>query len=742
MLRRQLSRLLSGFVLVSTVYKPATALDSPSDHALEEIVVTAQRRSQSVQDVPLSISALSSAALESSRVDDLDQISSLTPGLNFQTSNRTIPLIYLRGVGTRSFGAGTESSVGVFIDDVYISRVSGAITDLTDVERVEVLKGPQGTLYGRNTVGGAINIITKGPTAQPEGYVEAAGGARDYRDLRAAVSGPVAGDSLTGRLALDVGSQDGWFYNRTTGNDLGGGDTAAIRGKLRWAPSESLTADFAASYIQDSDSGFFGAAKGPDVFLRSPAAPLPMFDATPRSGALSFDPTSSRKISQLSARVLWDLEHTAITSISAYRDSLVREHEDVDETTLSTLHQVSAERSHAISQEFRIAPEHATADGIHWVTGLYLFNDKTARLDDFSTGIDSIFSSLVTAVLDGGPPNPFTPGRVDVDTPLNLNVKTDSVAGFGQADFPLIGHLRGIVGGRYTWERKSAVYDAATSFPGLSVVPVPFTANLEKSWNSFDPKVGLEYQWTPQLMTYLTYTSGFKSGGFQYATTTLDSSSIIFNPEKVKSLESGIRSSWLGGRLIANASIFSYRYTDLQVPKVFVEPNGGASNITINAAKSSIKGGEIEVQASPIDGLTLSVGYAYLDAKFDRYVFIPGAVDYSGNPMTRAPRNTVDLGAQYTINATGGRWAFGTDWYTVSKQYFEADNGATPFSTQDPYSLWNANVSFERGAWRLSAFGRNLGNTTYKTSDQAYPGEVIDTYAPPRTWGASLRWSF
>ncbi|MDT8320408.1 MAG: TonB-dependent receptor [Xanthomonadales bacterium] len=740
-----LKRSLKQAVVISLV---AGAGASPlplfsSDGMLEEVIVTARKRQESLQDVPLSINAFGDEALRAANVVGIDEVARLTPGLFFQFFDDTRPSTFIRGLGSRQFDAGSDGSVGIFFDEFYLSRFSGQMTGLYDIDRIEVLKGPQGTLYGRNTIGGAMNIISRDPTAERSGYAEIEYGNLNQLRVEGAISGPLAGERLTGRLAFVKHERDGHLTNLTTGTELQGEDMGAIRGKLRFEASDSLSALFSIEYNSSDRPGTQGEPIA-GVFSAAPGISLVK---TPDRRAEFFNEDSrfDRELLTLIGRVEWEPGPLSITSITGYRNSDLEEFRDLDSTRFDAIGQDTIEESDSISQELRLASTPGGVftfnDRLDWVVGLYYFKEDTDRLDRFPFGPDSAISSIVNTFDTLGIPAPILPGVDTFYEDFSNNVDIESFAVFSQATFALTDRLNITGGLRWTRDEKRAEIIGNTTRPGLPPIFGDFTVNRDPNWESVDPKVTIDYQLTPESLLYLTFAEGFKSGGFQFAAFNPEAAGVVFEPEELTSYELGLKSDLWGGRMRLNASGFVYSYENQQLPRIVLLPSGSFGQVITNAAESDINGIEVDVSVAPTPGLMLSAGYAYLDATYDKFVFNE-ALDFSGNQMPRAPEHSYFVNVDYERPIGSGTGFVHADWSWQDDIFFEFDEGATIGTRQEAFGLLNVEAGFEMAQWRFAAWSKNLTDKTYRSSVLNFGGNTIEFLGLPRTYGLSVRYAF
>jgi len=395
---------------------------------------------------------------------------------------------------------------------------------LGDIERVEILKGPQGTLYGRNTIGGAINVITKKPTDELTMHAEVGSGNFGYFDGQGSVSGPVVDGKLYGRMSINYRSRDGYVKNLTTGTDHNALDQLSMRGKLLFTPSEALDVLFTLDYNHANPSGGLQGEYVSGLPVLATGGPLvPPLVTTPSrfDEFYNTDSQFKRDIYITNLRADWDLSNVAVTSISAYLDSDMMEARDLDSTSIDSIEHITHEKSKQFTQEVRLSSIPGGwltfENKVEWITGVYYLKEKPIRHENLRGGLDSVFSMIAASIDSGGPPAPLAPGQMYIDNLLTVDVDTSSYAIFGQATIDITPKLALTVGARYTKDEKGAVSSGWSNRDFVPPIILPFQINLKRSWNSFDPKVTLDYTWTEDVMTYFIYSQGFKSGGFQFA---------------------------------------------------------------------------------------------------------------------------------------------------------------------------------------------------------------------------------
>lgn len=732
------------------VTEPAAADPFPAG----EIIVTAQRRQERVQDIPVSVSAFGAAQIERAGIGSLENIAPRVPSFYFGSFGASRPQLYIRGIGTRSFDPGSESSVGVFVDDVYLGRSSGSFGSLKDIERIEVLRGPQGTLYGRNTIAGAINVISKAPTRQFEGVIEGGISNFDGYEFLAAVGGPVTADgNLAFRAAGWRSYRDGYVTNTTTGTTFQGLDNYGGRLRLAFEPGDGrLRIDLTGEFLKDeNEAAFAGFNRGSGPRATAPANPASVFLARPGrvpvvysggyEGALSLDPTLEREAKTAIGRIEYDAGFANLTSISAFRNLETSESRDLEGSSLAVIDQFSNENSDQFSQEFRVTsnPTGSASFGgaVDWIVGAYYYRDRSSRTDRFELGPDSVI-----ALLTGGP-------QTDV---ASSDYEIDSYALFGQATVHLGERFDLTAGGRFTRDEKRAVQSGATTRPGAPLVAVPFTVDNRATYESFDPKIVLAYKFSPDVNLYASYSTGFKSGGFQYVPFAAPQANVLFAPEDIKAYEIGFKSEWLNRKLRFNLAGYYYDYKNLQVSRIVDLGGGAAASLITNAASSTIKGVDMELLLRPSKNIDVSIAYGYLDAKYDEFIADPRAAtftDFSGTRLVRSPEHTVNLGVEWRVPVgesfqltLGGDYALLSDFFHEPGEGQRKFGGAVSLSGEDGYGLLDLRASVDVGNFRVTGFVNNVFDTYYRRTVLALGSTLSDFPGAPRIYGIKAGYRF
>jgi iron complex outermembrane receptor protein len=719
------------------------------DDSGSDIVVTAQRREERVQDIPVAITAFGGDQLARSGVISIDTIAPRVPSFYFGSFGATRPQLYIRGIGTRSFDPGSESSVGVFEDEVYLGRSSGSFGSLKDVERIEVLRGPQGTLYGRNTIGGAINVITKGPTPNFEATGEA--GVSNYKgwEAFAAVGGPInTSKTLMFRVAGWHTQRDGYVTNLNTGTKFQGVDNSGGRLRLAFAPSSDFRIDLTGEYIHDGDRAAFGGINQGTGRTATGGAPVPgsvffaaasrlPFNRLPQSltaGYLNYDPTLDRNSYSGIAKIEGNVGFATLTAISAYRKLDVRDSRDLDGSSLDTLSQIGIENSKQFTQELRLTsdPDGAASFGgaFDWIVGGFYYNDKSSRSDIFRVGEDSApRAALGTPATDA----------------VFADYKITSFAAFAQATLHLGDKLDITVGGRYTQDKKSIVFTDTTT-DAAPIIAAGFTTSQRAKYTSFDPRAVITYKFSRDVNIYASYSTGFKSGGFQYAPFNLAAANTVFEPEDIKTYEIGLKSEFLDRHLRLNIAGFHYDYKNLQVSRI-IDTASGPQTLISNAAASSINGAEVEMMLRPSNNIDFSVTYGYLDAKYSNYVFNLGQnLTFTDTTLVRAPKHSINVGGEWRIPVGDARLTLRADYALLGDFFHEPGQGnpifgsGIPLTAEDGYGLLDLRASIELSKFRITAYATNVLDQKYRRTVNALGSTVVGFAGQPRIYG--LRGAF
>lgn len=694
--------------------------------AIPEVIVTAQKRSENANSVPISISVLSNQDLVTSGVTDTEELELATPGLVFGNTNG-FAQPYIRGIGTDLISPGQESPVGFYLDGVYLPFTSSLVQEFGDIARVEVLKGPQGTLYGRNTTGGAINIITRDPGQEFTADANVMAGNLGYAKGTAYLAGGIA-DGLAGSIAGVYTIHNGFFDVLNTGQHLDTLNQYGIRTKLKDVLNDDWSIVFSGDYTHKNDSSdsVFTALIGSDLGL--PKSVGPSF--VPRDTYTDLVPHPHRIATDYGTNltVHGHLPFADFTSISGFRNDYLLSSAEGDSTSLPLLAFQSGLSSQSLTQEFQLASAYSSR--LQWLAGAYLLKGSAGF------GPVDVWAGVPTT---GAPNAGLLLGRTRIT----------SYALFGQADYAITDSFKVIAGLRSSYERRSLT--TQTNFATDLLDPATrAAAGLpplvgSKSTTSTDPKVTLQYEHSGQLL-YATYSTGFKSGSYNLISVTGPGP---LNPEKIKAYEIGGKHDLPVLNAHLDWALFNYKYRNIQVN--IQDPGVGGVVAAQNAASTKDKGADLDLTVPIVNTLSATVGLEYLDARYDRFpnASVPNiidgelgtatpigstkSVDASGNRAIRAPLLTSTFKVKWLVPTAIGDFTSTAIWYHNSGYFFDAGDEIE----QKAYNIVNLNIQYAPpgSRWTISAWADNLTNATVIAGINASPFVLSAGYNDPRLFG-------
>lgn len=719
--------LASGPVLAQEAQNAATTDGkAASTTNLDSITVTARKREETLQEVPVAVTAFTSEALDKLNVQDIADLDSQVPNLTIYAARGASSTVtaYIRGVGQSDPTWGADPGVGIYLDDVYIARPQGALLDVFDVSRIEVLRGPQGTLYGKNTIGGAIKYISRGLPTQVEGYAQITAGNYNQLDAKAAIGGPLGGadSGLRGRIAVASMNRDGFGENTLTGQPISDKQINAARLNLGAYAGDDFDVQFALDWIDDQ-SGMRGSKMlAPNPF--TPAYP-PMDDRYDiRSGMQNLNSVETKGAS---ATVNWrPNEDMAWKYVVAKRESDSHSNIDFDTTPVKLADVGGFYEDSQVSNEVQF--NYDAGGRVRGVVGLYQFSGEAGGQ------IRNNFFNLQFGDTRG-------------------KVLTDSIALYADWTFDLTNKLKLDVGARYTDEDKRAVVLNRFYSDATFTRPIAVAADFDKTTNfkNVSPKVSLDYQITPDIMVYGLATRGFKSGGYNIRANAVavPLSAEPFDDETVDSFEIGSKMGFLDSRLFLNLSAFHNKYKDIQL-SVFtgIDTNGDGVNDAFfgdftNAGKGTVNGLEVEYQFLPTANWLISGNLAWLDTKYDEYMD-RGVNVADQMKFTNAPDFSGALNVEYRTELANGSNLSARVGYSYQSEVWPTTD-LSPVIRQDGYGLVNAGVIWKlNDAWTFSLQGTNLADKEYRTTGYNIPavGTLIGFYGPPRQYSLSVRYDF
>ena len=749
-MRKSLLLGCAALALMSGALSAGGALAQEADDpaAVEEIVVTAQKRSENLQDVPVSVTAFNAKALEERGVTNVIGLNNLAPGLRVSSGDAAAnPKIFIRGVGLSDFNPNSSSGVGIYVDGVYVGSPLAQMAGFFDIGQIEILRGPQGTLYGRNTNGGAVNITTRRPTQSFTAEAGAEYATYNAVTLNGAVGGPVIDDVLAVRAAAQYVKDDGHTYNRVTGNDVNATDYWAIRLSALYTPTPDIEALFQLNrFVNRGDAtqpqhratmAFDPSAAGPDG-LCAPAYYTSglcgdlfgYVDLDHNDRALDANAEGKDKIDLfgLSAQVDWDLGAVSLVSVTAWSWAHRNAFENTDSSPFQMLEINYLARQRQFTQELRLQSNDDGDDRWNWVVGAY-FMDETVK--DAST--QDVLRDLRPLFPDG-----YSLADSVAAFSYPYTQDTRSYALFGQADYRITDRLIATAGLRYSADEKAMDYRSQAE-GGLFVL---LDFEQEKTFSAWSGRLGLRYELSDDVNLYATYNRGFKSGGFFGGLATTAEEMEPYDNEQLDAFEVGVKSQLFDRRLRLNASAFYYDYQDQQVFAQVLR-NGLTVLVLDNAANSEVYGAEVEATARITENFTVDAGLSLLKAEYGEYVTLTD--DFSGNTLPQSPKVTFNIAASYSLPLANGSELNATlDAAYSSKIYF--DNSNAERLSQD--AVW---VVGAQGGWtspdgkvELGGFVRNLFDETYAVSISNIDslGEDLMTLNRPRSIGVFLRYRY
>lgn len=723
--------LLAGTILVAA--SPAlaqTAAVNPGD-AVEDIVVTATRSSVSLSKVAASVTAISADQIGAGGIKDIGSLALAVPNLSVGDQfgvNRT----FIRGIGLTSIDLGADGAVAFLQDGVLIARPAAQLTGFYDIERVEVLRGPQGTLYGRGATAGAINLITKKPTEELSGYARASYGNYNAVTLEGGVGGALVGDKVLARVSGKYDRRDGYGKNLFTGSDVDNRDAYSIRGSLLFKASDDLDLLISADHFNEKDNNYAFHYFGPTVAPENALGSILGGDTIITRAAKLGVPVNYRDIysdqealnrrhgTSATGTLEWRPGDWNIKSITGYRDFTRFNRDDLDASNVWMFGQNNYdEKSTSFSQEFIGTMK---GENFDLLVGASYFHETL----DGSVQVPLINLGL----LFGAPANTFNSQNYLQSGRVTIN----AYGVYAQGSYSVTDKLKLTAGARYSYEKRRGV----GSFEFLGVTPT----DKEKGWGAVTPTFSINYQANDQTLLYASVTRGFKSGVIN-----VGSKNDVINPEYAWGYEAGIKTSGLDGRVAGSLAAFYIDYSDLQVGFV------GADSVvtTVNAASARNYGLELEVRTKPVANWNFDLFATYLNAKYKD--FVTGdyrqsfkLVNLAGNRLSNAPEFSFRASTDYTIPIGDASINLRADLNWQDRVFFTEFNNAD--ATQAAFTTINAGVKYTsaNGMWTVDAWGRNLANKFIVSNNiitaPLYSSIRVGSLAPPRTYGVTLGMNF
>lgn len=748
------NHMLSGVALLAII-TPIQAQAADDEFKIDEIIVTSTLRAANVQDVPLTVAVLGMDQIDKADIHDADGIANNVPGLQYSEFAPGQALFSMRGVGSFDDGAGLDNSVALFLDGVYIGRGAGVNFDMFDLQRVEVLKGPQGALFGRNTIGGAISVVTQKPSDEFFGKLAVTGGNEGIMRIQGLVTGPIT-DTLSGKVVASYRKHDGFVRNTLLNKDLNDENTLSVRGQLRLDMEDSewiLSGD----YMDDDreSQGRFPVVNGNFDYVgtaQALGANKPQTSASPTEGF------SKREVKGASLKGDITFDKGTLTTITAYR-------------TLETSWEMPSvgaplgggfdlangvfgldviddieEEIDTFSQEIRWTSE---LDGNYgFVIGAFFFKEDTDRMEQFRIDRNSVATGQVTVG------NEYT----------RTENKSTSYAIYGQGQWDFAEQWALLVGGRYSHDEKDYVASAvncanneatraAAGFANfapcqgiggsLRIIAETFRVPSKKSWDDFSPMASLQYRPNENMMIFATVSTGYKSGGFAGSQGVASAASDPVNKEGVINYEVGLKSDLADGTFRFNASGFFMDYTDLQVVRFGPVPGSVfGSFLTTNIGSADILGFEVEMNWAVTEKFTLSGSYAFLDTEANGLVI--NGTDFSGLTLRQAPKNSFNIIADYNADLKNGNGSLNFNANLTHTDQSHNDFATAAQTLNDAKTLLNSNVTWssDNEKYKLSLWVKNLINKSYVAHSYFIGPGTIGVWGAPRTYGLTATASF
>lgn len=722
-----------AFLSTQTHAQEAKAEETPVDVTVGEIIVTAQKQAQNLQDVPIAITALTGEGLKQAQVRNIFELANTLPNVQINSfSNSPDSAVFtIRGVGVNDADPYVGTTVSVVVDGVVVGVNTAALLSMFDLERVEVLRGPQGTLFGANTTGGVINVVTKQPTGQAGGEAQVVYGNYNQIEADFALNFPIAED-LAGKISVMHNSNDGFFRNTADNRRIGRRDITQMRAYLKYGAG-NYDGTLIGEYVKSRNGSQTGVViAGPGELFFTPGETTDPFSF--RRGLTDDQPDyNNRDTYALTLTQNLDSAIGKITSITAYRKYDSDLYSDDDGTTRALLQTRRQTNHEQFSQELRslaqLGPDTQLIFGGFYFWQKY-FLDQGGRLDG------------------------FVPGLTQPQTQFQKNW---SISGFAQVYHNFTPELRLQAGIRYSHEKTDAVSTTAIGINptgkaqyGDPIIPATLIrAAGSKAWNNTGWKIGLDYRAGRDLLLYGYYARGFKSGGFTGRIAVAEDIG-PFNPEKLDTFEVGIKSDLLDRRLRLNLAAFFNKYKDMQVVQNITFPSGANSATIANAGRAETKGFELEITAAPARGLTLSGSVAYLDAKYLQYdTRILGAggalvpISYAGNRLMNSPEWSASAGVNWIVPVGSGSLTSNAQYSYSAAKFTGYTN--SPAERVGAVNLVNASLSWgpDNSGWKIGAYARNLFDEKYFNQKLALAGiGTLASLGNPREFGGTFTYAF
>src|SRR5690554_2109227 len=754
--------LLSGVFLMPAIAEEADTTTQRTV-SLEEVIVTAQKREQDMQDTPISIQAFNAEAMQKQNINDINDAAQYMPNVSVVESQggSTGATIGIRGSIAMNPQISLEPTVGVYVDGVFIAKNVGGLFDVAELERIEVLRGPQGTLYGKNTIGGAVNLVTRKPGEEFGGTVKVKAGNYNYTDAFVSVDTGKFGDVASFNIAVSKRDRDGFYKNTAAASNPGVAkrfkelDSTSARIAGLFDVSDELSLYYTFDMNEKDNTPTFGQY---DPFI--PGTVGKTNDSRRSQGGLDGTYYDKSQSQGHAFHVTWDMtDILTFKSITAYREMKFKDSTDFDgqsggyaplptpplyqTTGIMQFHAARKASAEQYSQEFQII---GSTDSVDFVAGLYYFNENTDAENPFDIG--------------------FSGFPQQIDNAYGIN--SESVALFGQADWAVTDGLILTAGIRFNYEEKEAYMqrtDNTSFFGGASMNSTAGKLHAKDDWTNVSPMAAISYMWDNGINTYFKVSQGWKAGGFNGESgadvanglTAEDVFKQSYKPEKVTSYELGMKARWWDNRIQTNVALFHDRLDDLQVPKFL-----GAYTAMYNAGKAVRQGVEVDLIMQITHGLSANINYGYLHSSYKTYK--QGGIERKDAVrFPFSPKHTGSVGLQYIADLSAGELQMRIDYSGTSNFFVNEDRatGTAEASRVRGHGIVNARVALaempvgKNQTLEVGLWGKNLGNTEYRlngipVSDVGNPGlgvqpkvvGAVNYYGDPRTFGADVSYKW
>jgi iron complex outermembrane receptor protein len=699
----------------------------------DEIIVTAQKRSESVQDVPATVTVIGGQRLDRYALGSAMDVAKFAPNVTgWSNDGRSRPRYYIRGIGNGNISNNAVGAVGVYSDEVYLNSLVLQGFPLFDLERVEVLNGPQGTLQGKNSTAGSINFISRKPSFETGGYAKVSLGDYGQKQFEAAAGGPIIGDNVAVRASARLEKQGGFATNLFNGDSEGDFTDFGARVQLL-----AKVGDGAGDLLANVHYRKFDGSRAPyQLSVQPQGAPLPHMDRDVTNTNLGFPQKVDASGASLKINAYLPGDMT-LTSISGYEKGDRLEIVDADAGPRELSRTYSKTKPEQFSQELRLAS--SSENRLTWITGLYYFHET----------LRSFYVQATLNAATGGVPGYFTTAYTQ---------KTDSFAVFGNARYALTDRLHIQGGLRWTSDRSKINLVSQRAVAPISFVDtdnwwLPSATgqtlvdiarqNQKQSWKKLNYDAEIQFDVMPDAKLYGRIANGYRAGNFQGQVAPTVAPGLV-DPETLTAYEIGLKSGWLDDRLIFNANLFYSKYKDIQVSVVRPAPTGIAASLA-NAAAGYSKGAEVELRARPVEPLTLTANIGLLRTKFTSFTITNAFANIDGNQFARAPKTTGFIAADYTVPLSFGQVILGTSWRYNSHFYYLITDQTSPALQQNGYAVGDVRLTYISPDENLeiTAGVYNVANKRYKTQVLPYQfASYAYSFGAPRTFLISVKATF